>query len=97
MTKIPSTHIFVFLQSCPRTKQSITNKDRGDHAACELLLLKGQVLPGVDLTGMRWRAMPMAAAEGAVVEAAAEDGGGRTATRSHEGHMVRVVGGFMCM
>ena len=56
--------------------------------------LKGQALPGGDLNGMRWRVMPVA---GVVVEAAAEDDGGRTATRSHEGHMVRVVGGFRCM
>lgn len=30
-------------------------------------------------------------------EADADDDDDETATRSHEGHMVRVVGGFMCM
>lgn len=41
--------------------------------------------------------MPLADVAGGAVEAGAEDGGGRAATRSHEGHMVRVVGGFMFM
>lgn len=29
--------------------------------------------------------------------AATDENDDETATRSHEGHMVRVVGGFMCM
>lgn len=34
---------------------------------------------------------------GAVDEVVDDGGGGGTATRSHEGHMVRVVGGVICM
>lgn len=39
----------------------------------------------------------LAVVAGGAVEAVAEDEGGRTATRSHEGHIVRVVGGFKFM
>lgn len=43
-----------------------------------------------------WQVWPFAGA-GEEAAAAAEDDKDETATRSHEGHMVRVVGGLICM
>lgn len=51
------------------------------------------------LTGVgRWTLGPdgLAEAEGGAAAADEEDADD-TATRSHEGHIVRVVGGFICM
>lgn len=48
------------------------------------------------LGGPFWQVGPFARV-GEEAGAAAEDDEDETATRSHDGHMVRVVGGFICM
>jgi hypothetical protein len=49
---------------------------------------------GTGRCGWRVEAVGARAEDAAAAE---DDEADETATRSHEGHMVRVVGGFMCM